>query len=88
MNTFMNTNQKDNLSNFIIWLFDLDCYIYYTFINSLIIYADMWSIDKKEDFNNIYFYNKILKNKLINQIEKLFLFLTHRNYFYLNINEN
>ena len=48
MNTFMNTNQKDNLSNFIIWLFNLDYYIYYIFINSLIIYADMWSIDKKK----------------------------------------
>ena len=88
MNTFMNTNQKDNLSNFIIWLFNLDCYIYYIFINSLIIYADMWSIDKKEDFNNIHFYNKFLKNKLISKIEKIFLFLTLRNYFYLNIDDN
>ena len=89
MRSFLKTRtKKKTLKYFVKWIYNIDCHIYITFINTIIIFADMWGIDNVNNSKNIHFYNsRFINDELINEINKCFIFLTQRNYFYLDINE-
>ena len=88
MKSFLNNKKiQYTLQNFVIWLYKQDCYLYTIFINTIIIYANMWSIDNNNNPKSIHYYNnRYIKDRLVNDIATSFTFLTQRNYFYLIIN--
>lgn len=89
MRSFLKTRtKKKTLKYFVKWIYNIDCHIYITFINTLMIFADMWGIDNVNNTKNIHFYNsRFINNELVNEIYRCLIFLTQRNYFYLDINE-
>ena len=89
MRSFLKTRTiKKTLKYFVKWIFNIDCHLYITFINTIMIFADMWGIDNVNNSKNIHFYNsRFINNEMVTEIYNSLIFLTQRNYFYLDINE-